>query len=69
MLKKATSDVTLGRAVFRAEDTERANRLHMSVVRVLEEKERIRWTHDLTFEGPRRGADGKPKRTVDVDTD
>lgn len=70
VLRTAMTNVALSRAmVFKAEEVERTDGLHVSPVGVVEAKEKIRVIHDLTFERPRRGAGGKPRRSLNVDTD
>lgn len=53
--------------VIKAEEAERVDGLCISPVEVME-KEKIRVVHDLILEGPRTGPGGKPRRSVNTDT-
>lgn len=64
------SDVAAGRVmVLKVEDAERVQGLRLPPVGIVEEKETNRVIHDLTFEGPRSGADGEPIMLVNSNTD
>ena len=70
VFRKAMLDVALGRAmVFKVEEAGCIDGIRISPVGVVEEKEKIRVIHDLTFEGPSKGCGGKPMRSVNADTD
>lgn len=54
--------------MFKVKDAERIEGLRISPEGVVEEKEKIRVVHDLTFDGPRSGAGGEPRRSVNEAT-
>ena len=68
MLKKAATEVAMGKTiVFPVTQTHEIRGLRISPVGVVEEKEKLRVIHDLTFDGQaivreERGAEGRLDR-------
>lgn len=63
-------EVTMSEAiVFKVKDAERIQGLLILPFEVVEEKGKLGVIHDFTFDGPRRGEDGEPNRSVNIDID
>lgn len=69
VFRKVITDVPVGRAtVLTVKEAERIEGLRISLLVVVDEKDKIRVIHDVTFKGPRVGAGRESRRSV-TDTD